>query len=167
MGGCGKIVAGGIPVLHETLQRVHEPAPEGLAAEERPVVELLAVTQREACEEVAAIFRAGLLESATVAGAVEQMRVDLQFDRRRPPHTGAVGLEHLPAERKLDAMKHAPQSRQRRLAGAVGPQQRGHDVPCNGALGLRQIDQQRKALAEIQLDRAVAAADLGVAERLK
>jgi hypothetical protein len=34
---------------------------------------------------------AGFFESATIAGALEQMRVDLQFDRRRPPHAGAVG----------------------------------------------------------------------------
>src|SRR6202521_5012285 len=95
------------------------------------------------------------------------MRVDLQFDRRRPPHAGAVGLENRLAERKLDAMKHAPQSRPGGVAGTLGPQQRGNDVPCNGALGLREIDQQRKTLAQLQLDRAVVTVDLREAERLK
>ena len=95
------------------------------------------------------------------------MRVELQFDRRRPPHAGAVGLENMLAERKLDAMKHAPQSRAGGLAGTLGPQQRGNDVPCNGALGLREIDQQRKTLAQVQLDRAVVTVDLREPERLK
>src|SRR4030081_3062504 len=71
------------------------------------------------------------------------------------------------AERKLDAMKHAPQSRAGGLAGPLGPQQRGNDFPCNGALGLRKIDQQRKTLAQVQLDRAVVAMDLRKPERLK
>src|SRR6202158_2111449 len=95
------------------------------------------------------------------------MRVDLQVDRRRPPHAGAVGLENMLAERKLDAMKHAPQSRAGGLAGTLGPQQRGNDVPCNGASGLREIDQQRKTLAQSQLDRAVVTVDLREPERLK
>src|SRR5947207_7039129 len=71
------------------------------------------------------------------------------------------------AERKLDAMKHAPQSRAGGLAGTLGPQQRGNDVPCNGALGLREIDQQRKTLAQVQFDRAVVAVDRREPERLK
>src|SRR6266851_3149354 len=95
------------------------------------------------------------------------MRIDLQFDRRRPSHAGAVGLENRLAERKLDAMKHAPQSRAGGLAGTLGPQQRGNDVPCNGALGLREIDQQRKTLAQVQLDRADVTVDLREPERVK
>src|ERR1700716_4032468 len=95
------------------------------------------------------------------------MRVELQFDRRRPPHARAVGLENMLAERKLDAMKHAPQSRAGGLAGTLGPQQRGNDVPCNGALGLREIDQQRKTLAQLQLDRTVVIVDLRESGRLK
>ena len=67
----------------------------------------------------------------------------------------------------LDAMKHAPQSRAGGLAGTLGPQQRGNDVPCNGALGLREIDQQRKTLAQVQLDRVVVTVDLREPERLK
>jgi hypothetical protein len=81
-----------------------------------------------------------LLESASITGALEQLRVDLQFDRRRPPHAGAVGLENRLAERTLDAVKQAPQSRAGALARTLGPQQRGNDVPCNGAAGLRQIN---------------------------
>src|SRR5262245_12506406 len=95
------------------------------------------------------------------------MRVDLQFDRRRPPHAGAVGLENLLAKRKLDAMKHAPQSRAGGLVGSLGPQEGGNDVPCNGTLGLRKIDQQRKPLAQVQLDRAIVIVNLGEPERLK
>src|ERR1700682_3947520 len=95
------------------------------------------------------------------------MRVELQFDRRRPPHAGAFGLENMLAERKLDAMKHAPQSRAGGLAGTLGPQQRGNDFPCNSALGLRKIDQQRKSLAQGQLDRAGVTVDLREPERLK
>src|SRR4051812_45706510 len=95
------------------------------------------------------------------------MRVDLELDRRRPPHAGAVGLENRPAERKLDAMKQAPQSRAGGLAWALRPQQRGNHVPCDGASGLREIDQQRKTLAQLQLDRAVVAVDLREAERPK
>jgi hypothetical protein len=95
------------------------------------------------------------------------MRVDLQFDRRRPPHAGAVGLENMLAERKLDAMKHAPQSRAGGLAGTLGPQQRGDDVPRHGASGLREIDQQRKSLAQVQLDRAVISKNHRESERLK
>ena len=88
------------------------------------------------------------------------MGVDLQFDHRRPLHAGAVGLEDMLAERKLDAMKHAPQSRASGLVGTFGPQQRGNDVPCNAAPGLRKVDQQRKTLAQVQLDRAVVTVDL-------
>ena len=163
----GKMFAGGILVLHEAFQPMHEPPPERLAAKERPIVELGTIGQREAREEVTPIAQAGFLEIASVAGALEQMRVDLQFDRRRPPHAGAVGLENMLAERKLDAMKHAPQSRAGGLAGTLGPQQRGKDVPCNGALCLREIDQQRKPLAQVQLDRAVVTVDLRKPERLK
>src|SRR3984893_19026511 len=95
------------------------------------------------------------------------MRVDLKFDRGRPPHAGAVGLENRLAERELDAMKHAPQSRAGGVAGTLGPKQRGNDLPCNGALRLREIDQQRKTLAQLQLDRAVVTVDLRKPERLK
>src|SRR5882724_3892275 len=163
----GKMFAGGILVLHEAFQPMHEPPPERLAAKERPIFEFGTIGQSEAREEVSPIAQAGFLEIAFVAGALEQMRVDLQFDRRRPPHTGAVGLENMLAERKLDAMKHAPQSRAGGVAGTLGPQQRGNDVPCNGALRLREIDQQRKTLAQLQLDRAVVTVDLRKPERLK
>src|SRR5258708_23866014 len=95
------------------------------------------------------------------------MRVDFKFARRRPPYAGAVGLENRLAERKLDAMKQAPQSRAGGLAGTLGPQQRGNDVPRNGAVGLREIDQQRKTLAQVQLDRAVVTVDLREPECLK
>src|SRR5664279_1593008 len=64
-------------------------------------------------------------------------------------------------------MKHAPQSRAGGLARTLRPQQRGHDVPCDGALGLRKIDQQRKTLAQVQLDREVVAEDLRKSQRLK
>ena len=62
-------------------------------------------------------------------------------------------------------MKQAPQSREAGLAGSFGPQQRGHDVSRNGALGLREIDQQRKTLAQVQLDRADVSVDLREPER--
>jgi hypothetical protein len=95
------------------------------------------------------------------------MRVDLKVDRRRPPHAGTVGLENLATERKLDAMQQAPQSRAADLLGTLRPQQRGKDVPCNGAAGLCEIDHERKTLAQVQLDRAVVTVDLGESERLK
>src|SRR5262249_25035103 len=123
--GRGKMIAGGILVLHEALKPVHEPPPERLAAKERPIVELGTIGQGEAREEVSPIKQAGLLESASVAGVLEQMRADLQFYRGRPAHAGAVCLENMLAERQLDAMKYSPQSRKRSLARAVGPQQRG------------------------------------------
>jgi hypothetical protein len=159
--------AGGILVLHEAFQPMHEPPPQRFAAIERPIVELGTVGQGKAREEVTPIAQAGLLESAVVAGALEQMRVDLQLNRGRPPHALAVGFENRLAERQLDAMKHAPQSRAGGLARTLGPQQRGKDVPCNGALGLREIDQQRKTLAQVQLDRPVVTVDLREPERLK
>jgi len=88
-----------------------QPPPERFAAIEGPIVELGTIAQREAREEVTPVAYAGILESASVAGVLEQKRIDLQFDRWRPPHAGAVGLENMLAERKLDRMKHAPQSR--------------------------------------------------------
>src|SRR6266481_4037422 len=163
----GKMFAGGILVLHEAFQPMHEPPPERLAAKERPIIELGTIGQREAREEVTPIAQAGFLEIASIAGALEQMRVDLHLMIRRPPHAGAVGLENMLAERKLDAMKHAPQSRAGGVAGTLGPQQRGNDSPRNGALGLREIDQQRKTLAQVQLDRADVTVDLREPERLK
>ena len=51
----GKMFAGGILVLHEAFQPVHEPSPERLAAIERPIVELGTIGQREAGEEVTPI----------------------------------------------------------------------------------------------------------------
>src|SRR4051812_41941633 len=102
---------------------MHEPPPERLAAKERPIVELGTIGQREARQEVPPIAQAGLLESALVAGALEQMRVHLQLDRRGPAHALAIGLENLLAEGKRDAMKRAPQSRAGGLARAFGPQQ--------------------------------------------
>ncbi|MGY3074459.1 hypothetical protein ACVWZZ_000830 [Bradyrhizobium sp. LM6.10] len=64
-------------------------------------------------------------------------------------------------------MKQAPQSREARLAGSFGPQQRGNHVSRDRALGLREIDQQRKPLAQVQLDRAVISVDLREPERSK
>ena len=116
--------------------------------------------QREARQKITPIGETGVLERAGVAGALEQLQIDLQLDRRRPPHAGAIGLEYGLAERQLDAVKHAPQSRAAGLAGAFRPQQGGDDVPRNRALGLCEVDQQRKALAQVQLDRAVVAMDL-------
>ena len=94
----GKMFAGGILVLHQPFQPMHEPPPERLAAIERPIVELGTIVQRKACEKITPIAQAGFLESASVAGALEQMRVDFQFDRRRPAHAGAVGLENAPTD---------------------------------------------------------------------
>ena len=51
----GKMFAGGILVLHEAFQPMHEPPPERLAAKERPIVELGTIGQREAREEVTPI----------------------------------------------------------------------------------------------------------------
>ena len=51
----GKMVAGGILVLHEAFQPLHEPPPERLAAKERPIVELGTIVQGEAREEIPAI----------------------------------------------------------------------------------------------------------------
>src|SRR5262249_25381759 len=73
MGRCRKMFAGGILVLHEAFQGMHEPSPQRLTAIERPIVEFGTITQRKTCEEVAAIRRASLLESAPVAGALEQV----------------------------------------------------------------------------------------------
>src|SRR6185312_9521106 len=148
-------------------QPMHEPPPERLAAIERPIVELGTIVQRKACEKITPIAQAGFLESASVAGALEQMRVDFQFDRRRPAHAGAVGLENAPTRRQLDAMKQAPQSCASGLAGRLRPQQRGDDVPRDGAPGLREIDQQRKTLSQVQLDRAVTTVELRKPQRLK
>lgn len=64
-------------------------------------------------------------------------------------------------------MEHASQSRPSGLAGALGRQQRGHDVPRNRALSLREIDQQGTTIAQVQLDRAVVTVDLRETERLK
>src|SRR5262249_15998186 len=82
--GGGQTFPRRILALHEALQPMHEPPPQRLAAKERPIFEFETITQREACEEVAAIGQASFLESAPVAGVLEQMRVDLEFDRRRP-----------------------------------------------------------------------------------
>src|ERR1700682_1774171 len=95
------------------------------------------------------------------------MRVDFQFNLRRPPNALAVGLENRLAERQLDAMKQAPQSRAAGLTGTLGPQQRGYDVTCHGAPGLGEMDHERKTLAQLQLDRAVVTVDLRKTERLK
>src|SRR6202521_4455201 len=95
------------------------------------------------------------------------MRGDIQFNLRRPPNALAFGLESRLAERQLDAMKQAPQSRAAGLTGTLGPQQRGYDVPCHGAPGLGEIDHERKTLAQLQLDRAVVIVDLRKPERLK
>src|SRR5882757_1507238 len=72
----GKMFAGGILVLHQAFQPMHEPPPERLAAKERPIVELGTIGQGEAREEVTPIEQAGFLERAPVAGVLEQMRTD-------------------------------------------------------------------------------------------
>lgn len=161
----GKMIPGGILVLHEPLQRMHEPPPQRFAAKERPIVEFGRILRRETGQEVASINLAGLFKRAVVAGALEQMRVDLQLDLRRPSHAGAVGLEDRLAKREFDAMKQAPQSRQPGFAVGVGPQLRGDHVPRNGALGLGEIDQQREPLAQGKLDRAAVGLDLREPER--
>src|SRR3954469_2110329 len=53
--GRGKMFAGGILVLHEAFQPMHEPPPERLAAIECPIVELGTIGQRESREEVTPI----------------------------------------------------------------------------------------------------------------
>lgn len=163
----GKMIARSVLVLDQAFQRIHQPPPQRFAAKERPIVELGAIVEGEAGEKIAAIVRTRFLESTAVAGVLERVRIQLQFDRWRPSQAGAVGLENMLAERHLDTVKHAAQTRPRGLAGALGPQQRGDDVARHGAPRLRDIDQQRHAPAQIQLDRAVVGADFRKAERLK
>ncbi len=51
----GKMFTGGILVLHEAFQPLHEPPPQRLAAIERRIVELGTIGQGEARQEVAPI----------------------------------------------------------------------------------------------------------------
>src|SRR4051794_27158591 len=84
MRGRGKVVAAGSLVLHQTLQRMHQTSPQRLAAEERPIVEFRTILRREACEEISPINLTGLVKVTAIAGALEQMCIDLQRDCRRP-----------------------------------------------------------------------------------
>src|SRR6516225_5034624 len=73
----GKMFAGGILVLHEAFQAMHEPPPERFAAKERPILEFGTIGEAEARDEVSPITLAGFLEGASVTGTLEQMRIDL------------------------------------------------------------------------------------------
>ena len=56
--------AGGILVLHQAFQGVHQPPPQRLAAIERPIVELQTIAESKARDKFAAIALAGVLEIA-------------------------------------------------------------------------------------------------------
>ena len=82
--------------------------PQGLAAKERPFVELRAVAWRKAVEEVAEVKVAGLFEIARVTGVLEHLRVHAKRRRWRPSNRLAVGNERVIAECELKAMQQAP-----------------------------------------------------------
>jgi hypothetical protein len=84
MRGCGRVVAGRILLLHHPLKRLYRPAPQRLFAKEGQLVELRAVAGREAGKKITQIEAAGPLELAAVAGLLEQLRIDLQVDRKAP-----------------------------------------------------------------------------------
>src|SRR5262249_48883806 len=109
--GCGRVVAGRIPILHHALERLDRPAPQGLAAKERPLVELRRVARRKALKEVAQIKAAGRFKLPVVARLLGQLRVHLQVDRSRPWSRRRVSGEHVIAERELEPIQQAPQPR--------------------------------------------------------
>ena len=103
--GSGRVVANGMLVVHHSLKRLDQPAPQDLSTKEGPLVELRAVTGRKAVEKVTGITAARQLELTLVASLFEQLRIHLQVDRCRPPNGRPVNGENLIAERELDAMQ--------------------------------------------------------------
>ena len=78
MRGCGCVFAGRIFLVHHPLECLNRAPSQGLTAKESPLVELRAVSGREALEEVGAIEAASVLELAAIAGLLEQPGIDLQ-----------------------------------------------------------------------------------------
>ena len=66
----------------QPLQRLHQPAAQGLAAEEHPFLEFGTIRQREAGEIVAGVEAGGIVEKTGIAGMVEGPGVGLDEQRR-------------------------------------------------------------------------------------
>src|SRR3569832_598223 len=92
MGGRGKILAGSDLVLHDALQRIHEPSSQRFAAKEHPIVELRAIAHGEAGKKVAPVDQASLFERTALAGALEPSCVTPVSSRGCLPPAAASGL---------------------------------------------------------------------------
>jgi len=164
MRGCGGVVGCRMLLLHHALERLDRPAAQGLPPEEGPLVELRTVAGRKAVEEVGLIELASAFERALIASLLEQQRIDLQVDGRGPADCGAVGREDI-AERELKPMQQPPEPRADHLRFTLRPQHGRNGIASNGPLGLGQVDQQGKTLAQRQRAEAVVAPNLREAER--
>jgi hypothetical protein len=152
--------------LDQSLQGLHEPAAQCLAAEERPFLEVRAAFDRQALQEVSGIEPQRLVQLAGNARGLERVRIDAGLDRWRESERGAVCLDHVNGEGDTNLMQRAPQPAARCLRVGLGPQQARHVVAANRRARIRQVRNKAQAFAQGEIDATPVKAQGGESEEL-
>ena len=160
---------------HQTLERTRKLAPQPLRLEELPLVEGGAVAQREPGHEVTPKERGGLLERCHALGTdvvavvpmaaaaplqlgealdVDPDVVALQGDRRSPCR------QPPPTQRLLEHRQSAPQRSPGPFLVVLGPQEPRERIASLRPSRDREVDEQRRGLASVDLDGSSVGLDL-------
>ena len=143
--------------LDEAVERGGQLAAQRIGLERLPVVEVRAVAQREAREEVVAVDGDGLLQRLGGGPRIGDARaeaVEVDVDRRAAEQGDPLprGLQRLVADRSPQRRQGAPQRPAGVALVVLGPQQRRERVARAGAAGQRQVGQEGDGLARVDLD---------------
>ena len=152
--------------LDQSLQGLHEPAAQCLAAEERPFLEGRAPLDRQTLQEVSGIEPQRLVQLTGSARGLERVRIDAGFDRWRESERGAVCLDHVNLQADANLMQRAPQPAACCLRVSLGPQQARHVIAANRRARIRQIRDEGQAFAQAKVDAAPVEAQGGESEKL-
>src|SRR5262249_38631218 len=107
----------------QPLECVHEPASQGLAPEERPLLETRAAFELEAREEIASIKLGGPFEVALFAGALKRLGIDIDLQLRLQAKCGPIRSNSVGADGEMQFMECTPQPRSRGRLICLWPQQ--------------------------------------------
>ena len=140
--------------LDQSLQGLHEPAAQCLAAEERPFLEGRTPLDRQALQKVTGIEPQCLVQLAVDARSLERVRIDADLDRWRESERGAVGVDHVNREGDVNLMQRPPQPGARCVRVGLGPKHARHVLAADWRARVRQVRDKGQALAQGEVDGA-------------
>ena len=150
-------------LMGEPLERAPELLPERLGLGRLPLVELHAVAEGEAREEVRAVDVHRLGETARGEKRAKALHVAVDpvaIERHAQP----IGRDVLAAERGPERRERPAQCAARPLVIRVRPEQPGEPVAPLGVAGYGEVRKERDRLARVGLDRLSVALDTRRAE---